>query len=358
MRTLRQQRKEMKLGHRVILTFATLTITMALSPTVTRAEFEGDIELLRAVATAYRANYDAIKTWQGEARIHLLRDIGDSEHQELVNIVSFAYSQRGNASRWNIRTIKSRYTLDGRKISAPDAGCYSGMLKGDLYYRRIVPLSQPEDVRGTLQIYKRTYALAEMLNSGFDPMYFLTDGSEPHDQRLLFLCENSQNPQMSGHYTITRNEDHVRLEESSPHNNCVTRLVYDLSQGGNLIEEYGSSPGGAIRFEYTYEQHDGAWVVKALAYENTSCQPGPSEDTAPIVMTLKKHFEWTTNTVNRPLSSDAFSLTTLGIRPGDRIVDHVRQIRFAYISDKGIEEPQDATPAPGLKRHRPARRAP
>jgi len=346
---------ETKLYHRAALILAAVIIVVVLTPCIAHAGCEGDIELLQAVAAAYRTNCDAIKTWQGQASISSVKDIRDSEHQELVHTVSFAYSQRQNASRWEMRTIESRYTLDGRETPAPDAGCYYGMLKGDRYYKHFMRESDPEHTCRTLKVYRRRTALVEMLTSGFDPMYFLTDGSEPHDRRLMFLYDNAQNPKMSGHYVITRNGTQVQVEESSPPAQNVTRYTYDLAKSGNLIEELSEFPSGSIRFGYVYEQTDGIWLPKSVIYESTSRRPGATESAEALVTTSKKRFEWTATILNKALPPDAFSLAKLGIQPGDEIVDYAREIRFVYTSDEGIENPQGAAPVSRPRQSRPVR---
>jgi hypothetical protein len=203
----------------------------------------------------------------------------------------------------------------------------------------------------------RQEATQDMISgAGFDPMFYLTLGGESVDRRLLFLHENAHNPRMSGHHVITRNGSRVQVKVTSPGRNkeLANASVYDLSRGGNRVEYHHSSDNVASDWKYTYERHDGAWVLKSLTRADTSREHGPGEDAGPIMTTMKKSIEWTTNVVNEPLAPDAFSLDKLGVRPGDTVLDYMANIRFPYVQGMKIEGAQGKALAP-RPRSRPIR---
>ncbi len=349
------------LQHHVILIIAAVIATVSSAPNVAIAQFEGNIELLRTVAATYKANRQAIQTWQAEARIHSIWEVGDSHHQERIDVVSFAYSQAQGASRWNIRTVQGRLTLPDQNEEDPGAAGYrAGMLKEDRYYAYEVFDFQAENAPPRLLINERREATRDMISdAGFDPMFHLTLGGESVDRRLLFLYENAHNPKMSGHYVITRDGSRVQVKATSPGRDkeSVNASVYDLSKGGNRVEFHHSSDDIVSDWEYTYERHDGAWVLKSLTRDDTSREHGPGEDADPIVTTRKKSIEWTTNVINEPLAPDTFSLARLGVRPGDTVLDYIASIRFPYVQGMKIEGARGKALAP-RRRSRPIRMRP
>ncbi len=304
------------------------------------AGLDGDVELLRLVAEGNRANRESIVSWQGRART--VWGIGGGESVAGVTAstseAEFVWSSAQGARRWRLSM-----TGPGTEQAAKEQEVTVDGMVVDGTLSVITTFSdQPGKLRaltirpvGDVPVSRRT--------PDFDPMHYLgRDGEDMHDQ-MVFYFENAAHPKIQG--LVTREGDIVALER--PLGDWVSRYVFDLSKGCNLIAYRMDGPASTGTWDAEYEAVDGVFVpVKVVKTHVERDENGRQTRSTRSEVTFEG------NEVNQPLAPGEFTLRALGVRNGDRVQDDRLLLTYTCREEDGIDtqldpadEPQDPPPA-------------
>lgn len=99
--------------------------------------------------------------------------------------------------------------------------------------------------------------------------------------------------------------------------------VFDVSKGGNLVEEQVWDDKTAKTTRSEYELVEGVWLIRSQVL-NQEWPPAKGRVC---------RIQWKSLVVNKPLDASEFSMATLGVRPGDPVYDMVTQTRREYADE-------------------------
>jgi beta-lactamase regulating signal transducer with metallopeptidase domain len=289
----------------------------------------GDVELLKTVALQNLANEESIRTWQGEAIVTREATRGAQTRDFSKTEVEFVLDNSRGALRYNKQTVDISLVVDGQKHRHPEAGFHSGMIKEDRFYRYSVLEFPPNATFHRLGIHPQLYGMRQMEWFGFDPRYYMTNrGITVHD-RLMSLYNNADNPR-SGNWIVTIDGALVTVKTWFGEGNRDLNLyVFDMLKGGNMVRCIVSNPGRVeISYSMEYEQKEGVWVLKS--YE--SVHDWSTDD---ISGSIRDRIEWTRNVVNETVPDEQFSFESMGVKPGDVVIDMVKRERYTYRGEAG-----------------------
>jgi len=299
------------------------------------ADIQGDVELLKTVALKNKANFESLLTWKGEAFEERTSTRGDWYEFMIKNKCTFAYDQLGDAVRWNKEPQEGRCIKNGEPrpdILGTSKNYNSKMLKDRTYFE-YSGFEQPNDkskVDYDLVIGEPAMAKGEQ-DHCLDPRYFLTYTGGITIHRRLMLLYNHANDKTEVGRSVKREGDLVILQ-FSPDETKMSREVYDLSAGGNMVEYYSKTPTVEITKNYTYEEKSGVWILKSFKKKNINHRKDGE------VSKWTRTINWTNSVVNVPFEEDEFTVEKLGLKQGDRISDH--KIGMVYIYGGFLQDSQ------------------
>jgi hypothetical protein len=304
---------------------AVLTMLVLLASSPAWAVVHGDVDLLKRVAMLYKANFESLLTWRGEAREEIMATQGDRYDYLLRNDCTFVYDQLRDAARWNKEPQEHHCVFEGKAQRDLNAVANAKMIKERSTYDYQGGVGLDVEGRPTYHLIVGGMDRLENWDTfNLDPrqLFAFSDG-EPVHLRLMMLHENATNPQLHEYY-VKREGDLVTLEVQSGQDNCNTnRNVFDLARGGNMVDSYSKTPRAENVRTYTYEQKAGVWVLKSYKWTNTAVREGADLRTTRFV-------EWSNSIVNVPFEEDEFTLEKLGVKPGTYIHDHNIGMRYVY----------------------------
>ena len=308
-----------------------VSITLLMNSLPAFAVVHGDVELLKTVAIQHKTNTEAILTWKGQAVIHDTHKRGESYDRELENVASFAYRHVSPAVRWNMQTTANRFIIAGRDIEDSDTGYNVGMIKNGRFFSYKIRESDKDLEHHNLIIFEEEETSGQMQDFCFDPTYFLTDHYENLTHRLMYLYEHANDPNL-GEWFVSRKGSLVTVETRFNGEKKLNRYVFDISNGGNMVSYYATAPDEEEDWKYQFEEKDRVWVLKRLNHTYTCPGSLVVNGAKTMVKTVTtKTIEWVTNILNEPLDPDEFSLSKLGVKPGDWVNDTLMDIRFKYM---------------------------
>lgn len=293
------------------------------------AVIKGDIELLNLIADGYEANFEKLKTWQGEANMDWSLDSKiqtDVRYQSEKQKATFLVVRNFNAAKWTNESFERILNQNGTKHEL-DPERSSGMMKKNRVYTMDLPDKQSEEDHSLyLQINAKDQVVLNFESKHFDPLHILeTISSSPIPERLRGYYNNWNNPKLSPG-NITRDGDIVTFEvtQQISKGTVVERHVFDLSKGCSLLEYYNSSPHlSETHWQLTYEKVSGVFVPNSISMRYEDKRPGQKRIT-------KKNAVITTKMVNESVKAEEFELDKLGWRPGDEIIDAVSNSNTLY----------------------------
>lgn len=299
------------------------------------AEITGDIDLLKVVADRYEANWEKLRTWRGTARISYSVSEGlDEEAVDRRGIyqAEFLVDRPAKANRWKRIPLEEYDSKQGHRN--PDSFyTTSGMSKGECdylmyHYDRGLPTEER-----SLQIHIRDFITMHFEGTGFDPVRILQKIEwTPIPERLRSYHEKARSPRISPG-TVTREGSKVTLAVSQKldHGTVVERHVFDLAQGGCLLEHYNSSPQmSETHWKLGYEEVSGVFVMNRISLRYEDKRQGRR-------LISKKTAVLTNEKVNEAIAESEFSLTGLGLKPGDRINDARTPLEYIF-GEEGATE--------------------
>jgi len=304
---------EMKVFNYTFCIFLILIVAAPLSA------IEGDVELLRFIADAYETNQEKIRTWGGSVVVE--SSVVYAETEELIqkgrkrhSKTKFLIDKNFGATRWNTRF--KEVTYNEGKEKQREAFDYSGMVKSNQGYQMFYDSEDKQALR-TMELLSADNIIRTENGFTFDPAY-IWEHIYPIRQQMKFYYENAHNPNFSSGHTIIRQGDIVTFESKVPSGihgkDNVNRLVFDLSQGCNLVELVALSQVNEVRWKLDYERIGKVFVIKEISKSYKDKRPG-NEHREQMKATLINKI------VNNPVNPAEFKFDKIALRPGDHILD-------------------------------------
>ena len=315
------------------------------------ATINGDIELLRLVATAHQANRAAVDTWQGHA--HVESTLADANGIILQDTFStdFLSDCRREVTRWtwtqDKRHVREGLEINGEPVSKGVLEPFSAMITRAGYYRHAPGITTRDGRRlNTLVIWPPERARRRSYSECFNPMWYLTGHmtklTDDFIGLLVFLYGRVKNDGAT-HIIATRDGDVVILERGNE--SLVNRHTFDLARGGNVVKYFAQSQGDTERREWTYEHKDDVWIPKTFVFNHRTKSPDALGSTD---RTWKVMF--VNNIVNEPIPVSQFTLKALGYKSGEQLNDQRTNLPPIYDGARTWEErlsqELSASPAP------------
>lgn len=286
---------------------------------------QSNAELLRMVQKGYQANLEKLRTWQGKAQVRLLAENwGQCDKIAIDSDVDFVFDADRKAVRWNYRqTSKARHE-GGEAVELPRIFSNKMTRDGKVFLMGPYDAPREEGQNHYLTIDSADSYKVENTAYDFHPLLYFTHptglGSSLLDT-LQFYSEVLQTPDPK--HKVIREGSRVTLQVTNEELEIVNRYTFDLSQGCNLVEYYGSDPRITDTWTIEYTQVNGVFVPVKHAHANED----KTKD--PLKRTVREAY-FVTNVVNEPVPEEAFALEKLGVRAKDVINDKIVGVRYSY----------------------------
>lgn len=282
-------------------------------PLVAKAQIEGDAQVLKTMATAYRANFEKIRTWRGKVLMTRIFPRDDGTTILEVSSIEFAVDRVTGNSRWAATKDKDVEVIGEKEKQRFAPMHYAGMFANGAYH---ILNFDPANEQAERMAFVQTQApgVPGFHYRDFDPLFFLTHEHGFLDEWALMLCDNVDNPEI-GSGSIRREGDRFILEFARPGKTVLGLHEMDLSRGGNPVRIQTAAIARGARakqqtsWEWDWEQVNGVWVPSKVTKDHLS------DDRYTVIV------EWLENHVNEPLAEDEFSLVKLGLRRHDLVKD-------------------------------------
>jgi hypothetical protein len=285
--------------------------------------FEGDTDLLRVIADGYEVSWENFRTWEGSAfaEISEVRSVSDGTIQEgwkrHIEMV-FVCDNDSNASRWVSSFTDTTYSSG--KTERRDPLVYSGMVKGNQGFQMVYEKSKERGLR-TLDIFPVDDINRSEYGLSFDPQY-VWKNVHPNIIGVLRNWYEERNDITSGHsiirkgniITITSILPGSAMPGGTDDQELSNVLVFDLSQGCNLVELKALNPASDVTWNLEYENINGVFVPKNISKEHKIKNQGSA-----YFLYFKARFD--NKMVNEPVDPVEFEFDKIGLREGDRIID-------------------------------------
>jgi hypothetical protein len=306
------------------------------------AQLRGDRDLLRLVAVQHRANREAILTWQGEIEA-TYRVTGPFEGKDwdltTVTRIVFACDRAANKSMFFATQNEEKGTKQGKPIQDSRRLVWGGIRTPDGFQEVL-----PWNMDGKEGQPKRPMLMLQPLSADrpgdfaphADPLWYLTlQGMDVHERLMWFY---DAPPSVTRHLQVSRTGNEVRLEIGNVLDKRETSNthVFDLDQGGNVVQDNGSGDVVHCTRSYSHERVAGVWVPKTAVIKNRNLKTGRMHE---------RTMTWLKNVVNESVSDDAFSPERLAIRGGDLVRDVRSGTEYRY------EESTNVTAAAWMKKY-------
>ena len=312
---------------------------------------EGDIGLLRLVATAHQANRAGIDPWQGHADIEsTLADANGIILQDRFS-VEFLSDCRREVTRWtwtqDKRRVREGLEIDGKPISKTVSEPFSAMTARMGFYRHAPSITTREGERlHTLVIWPPERARRSSYSDSFNPMWYLTGHmtkcTDDFIGLLVFLYRRVKN-EGAPDLIATRDGDVVILETGNE--TVLNRHYFSLTQGGNVVKYFARDQSGTEQREWTYEQKGGVWIPRTFVFNYKTHSPDMLGNTNRIWKVT-----FVENLVNEPIPVSEFSLKALGYRSDEQLTDQRKNRAPIYENartwDQRIIRESEALPPP------------
>ena len=312
-------------------TLTTSLVLLSLHAAAARGELAiADGQLLEQVAKASRANFERVRTWQGEIRVDSESTITRPGREPLkISTVARVEFISDNLTR-SLRTkyLTSDYTTSDPMAAAEYGGVTpvspksNAMVHEGAYYRynfdEAVDYAAGDDGPVPIRRAATVSGMSERNVTPFgpeiDPYFWF--GRKGETVSVIFDVY---------HQWAKEGVDlsHVDIEEEGAlvmmtvrgTDSVFNAYTVDRSKGTNLVRYRASDgPGGASEeMECKYVRVDGLWVPSHVVLKVVTADDSRH----------RRELTWTTNAVNQPIAADAFTLAGLGLRRGDRVQNHV-----------------------------------
>lgn len=303
-------------------------------PAPASAQIRGDPELLKLVAAQYRANLEAILTWQGEAEItqKLVGKI-DGQPWDLTAVqkVTFAYDRGAKKYMFLVNQVQEKGIKQGQPIKEPALMVWGGIRTPDGFYwvpEWFVNAKPGQLKRPGLQLGPPSSESPGDFSPHFDPFWYMKLYGDDMYERLMPFYDRAASENMS-HVTVSRANNVVTVVLHKPEV-TTNRYVFDLDQGANPVAGGGEDPIVTEHHSRTFEKVKNIWVPKTATSKSTNLKRGRVNE---------RQVTWIKNIVNEPVPADTFSPEQVGIRQGSHVNDLRTGANYRYDVSTGLKDP-------------------
>ena len=292
-------------------------------------EAAGDMELLRVVAATHADNYQRIRTWLGSAQWdsqgHDVIDPDPGRRSEFRNTstISFAIDDSRQAIRSNWRDTEIRYrpTEDGHVIDNPALNIANRLVRPDGLYRYRGSLERDVQLQLVIWPHEASQLKEQEALEDLDPRTYLTRLSASQDieemlQARYDTFKDATNRSLPDgvHFSVHRDGELLVINEATvpASGRMEQEYGFDLARGGNLVFFEQDTPIYSLSKTLSYESHDGIWLP-ALIHEIRT----DKRKLRTRILTI----QFNTASLNQPIADSEFSVESLGVSPGDPVVD-------------------------------------
>jgi len=285
---------------------------------------------LRETIATNESNRLSVRTWTGHADVMWTSEIDGKSPWRRRYTIQFLYSREGDATR-TVVTAHGPHTFvgpDGAVTTVNDDLVTQRLLCSGVLFtvRALPPLRQGDNAAIPGGRPERVVYASDPPGPGedgtpqavfFHPMaYYFEPGRD--DPVAILRALEAPRKTSAWRERVLREGDVVTLELTNPR--TTSRYVYDLAQGGGLVEYFAETLEAAghstrERIVITYQEHKSAFVPEMWRYRIE----GQSGDRKAVIATREIVFK--NSVVNEPLAPGEFSLDAMGILLGDRIMD-------------------------------------
>lgn len=249
------------------------------------AKIRGDIELLRFISENCTVDID-LKTWKGNAKIKcsVTREISEGSEKksnlkrEWEDEVEFVIDRSINCIRWNKVTVKG-FVEEHNEVMKIGPISSAGITNGEYDYI-MSPFQKGENTERSLRtmyIKNKQFTERNILTNIFDPLYVLERelGYSKLSKKFRFYFEKADTLKNT-EGSVERNGNIVifqtvsKTEKNDKFGDIVTRYVFDLSKGCNIIELCIENAKNKRYWSLDYEKMENIFVLKKISmiYEN------------------------------------------------------------------------------------------
>lgn len=289
-------------------------------------------ELMRYIIATYTDNLQKIKTWQGKAEIEnksVYYPIKSSIGVKYSATVQFVFDRSKKSLRWD--NTLNNYVKQNSGVDDPQPvpQILNGMQtpKGIYRYGRFGSPGNPANGELNLLIYSFPEERINPNQFDFNPLDFLQTFRGNVAKDLTPYTGWADKSRMAI-FKIIREGDNVTIDIGN--DQSYNRYTLSLSQSCNPISCEDREPGRASQWKWTYEKIDGVWLPKTWS-ETVRNKDEQDED---------QKVTFVENLLNQPVEASAFSLPSLGVKPGNKVQDRrVQPIRhFNYEKEDRLTE--------------------
>jgi protocatechuate 3,4-dioxygenase beta subunit len=270
-------------------------------------------ELLRYVIATNKENTQKIKTWQGKANVDsrsIFVHSGTKTGSNYSDVVEFVFDRSKKSIRWNNTLNKYSRINDGVDDPLPVPQIINGMFTPEAFYRYGSYGSPGNPATQKLNLWIHSFPRERINRYQFDfnPLYYLETERRAVAKDISGYMKLIDQQGFTG-IKITREGDNVTIDFSLRGN--TQYYTVSLSQGCNPIHMETKDPTSTWVYHWTYENIDGIWLPKTWT-ESVHQKDQRDEE---------RKVTFVDNVVNRPVDAGAFSLPSLGVKPGDNVQD-------------------------------------
>jgi hypothetical protein len=174
---------------------------------------------------------------------------------------------------------------------------------------------------------------AKNLSHDFDPMYFFQCVRKDLPLWLDAQCKSLADPEIAkkARYEIRRYGERVVL--FCPFGGGFNRFVFDCSSGCTVADYEAVGSDVKTRWTFAYEKLGGVFVPKTAKYRNVATRRDKTQSF------FERDTAFQNQSVNQPIADSAFTLESMGLRPGDIVNDTLRGTTYEFSQAAPLKEP-------------------
>jgi hypothetical protein len=282
-----------------------------------RAELQGDKELVLLVANGFKANFDSLTSWRGQASVQEASHDTKGRASDRKSTIEYAYDRDSGASRWSWRQ------MDGRVNGAFEPPYVAnGMVKDDRLYRMSIIAPGPRTHTAVCKVQPKPDGPLPVggTNDEFHPLYHMKQIGWDTYGTLMWYYQYADNPNLK-HSSVSRKGTLVTLEINDGMR--WNRYVFDTSQGCNMVTYVAGDALAETTYNAKFTESSGVFVPVSVNWKLVS---RGNDQTSERDMTV----DFIRSEVNANIDPSEFSLDSLGMLPGDRVHDDVSGLKYEF----------------------------
>jgi hypothetical protein len=290
-------------------------------------------DTLAALEKAQRESAEKLQTWRGRVDVVDRETVAGALRSEFKSRVDFVYDAKWPAAWWNWKVGGS----DPIGTAPPGADLVgtSKMRK----YLALYSLASPNSTSSAASMRRNTFTISDapqlavtLRSRDFDPAFFLTAGARRVDDPFRPLCTPDGRP-LGPDAVVHRQGDLAKVD--SPHERGRDVYEFDLSRGGRIVSMTRTREADREEWTFHLQEISGVWLPRQIVIQHTANSPA---------VIFRREVQFVEQEVNEPVPLEQFSLTAIGARRGDVVVDEAAKVKYVYQS--GPEAPEASQQVP------------